>query len=225
MKQVNRLPFVEHFLRTGIPWSTSAPQGALQILHMIAVTLPELGLPHISTMTRVADAGCGTGFVAALLALLSSEGTEVACMEYERWLNTVGKHIADRGGIYDHRALPEGADEQTILRKISWMWADAVQMRDRSSGASLGRFDLVVFGMSFPHGAIPDAVANAVADGGVLIGPQCEPAPVGDYRTKGSDAQTLYCVGRFRVFHKRGGVLEEVPMGYIMPSFFMVPFD
>lgn len=227
MKQVNRLPFVEHYLRTGIPWSTSAPQSALQLLHLIVVTLPNLGLPNVSDMTRVADAGCGTGFIAATLALICTRCTEVVCLEYEQSLNNIGKQIAEHGGIYDPQTLPEDSDEQTVLRKISWRWGDALTMQDLSEGANLGKFNLILFSMSIPHGDLPEALANALEENGVLVGPQCESPDVGEYRQHTAknqyDHQTAYCVGRWRIFQKRNSIIKEVQMDYIIPSFFMVP--
>jgi len=113
-----------------------------------------------------------------------------------------------------------------VLHKIQHEWGDALTMQGRATGARLrGEYDLVLVGVSMPHSGVPSPLQEALAEGGVLVCPQCAPPPLGAAKQKAADPTgTLYCVGQFRVYQKRGGQLVEVDYGYTVPSFFMTPF-
>jgi len=152
VKRINRLPFVEHWLRTrSIPWITSSLTSALQMLHLLIDTLPRLGI-DIREMRSIMDAGCGTGFIVTALALHVNDGTVVQCVEYERWVHQIGRRAAQRGGIYDLEGVSHLANktEDDVLSRIQWVHGDAIEMKERSSGTSLGTHDLILFGISLP---------------------------------------------------------------------------
>jgi len=211
---VNRLPFVEHWLRTGgAVWQSSSLKAALRMLHEVAPIVEGRNI-------RVLDAGCGTGFVVSVLALMSGQLAEVVCLEYTSWLHKLGQRIAHRDNIFDVTGLQHSSAR--AMSKVDWVHGDATQMRAVNE-SSLGTFDLIVFGVSLPSGDIPRQITEALRLHGVLYGPRC----TGEYERKdGSDAQ--YCRGQWKMYQKKrvGGkiVLEEQPAKHSFPSFFIVPF-
>merc|ERR1712151_70701 len=130
--------------------------------------------------------------------------------------------------MYDLQALPAGVLESTVLSKIYLVLGDALTMQmypsdeslcqsdeygsshrfrsHRHSHARLRDFDLIIFCVSLLPGCIPLPVQEALAEGGILVCPQCAAPPVGETKQKAGDSTgALYCVGQWRVYQKKEG--------------------
>jgi len=203
MKRVNRLPFIEYWLRTGsAPWISSGLTTALEIVHLAT------NLSHkfaVNRRLKIMDAGCGTGFVAAVLALM---GYEVLCVEYLDWVSALGQHIHKREDIFDLRGLSETHSD--VFARISYVVGDAINMTTKT-GRDLPKVDMVMFGMALPYDDIPASSVRVLSEGGIVIGPRCKDAE------REFEDGTVYCNGEWVAFRQMSNRWESVQLGYEMP--------
>jgi len=217
VKSVNRLPFLEMYLRTCTnEWISSNLNAALQLVHFVDTTVKKAGKTW-NNIKKTMDAGCGTGFVVTVLAQAVDASAKVVCLEYSDWVHSFSESLAHRGNLYD----PAITNETELLKRIDWVWGDAINMKDFATEETLQGFDLIIFGMSLPHdiSSLPGQVAAALNEGGLLIGPQCNGDDV-EQNDKGSEQ---YCVGQWQSYTKQGNQLVAMDVPFVFPSRFVLP--
>lgn len=216
VKRVNRLPFLEMYLRTCTnEWTTSNLNSALQLVHFVDTTVKQAGKTW-NSIKKTMDAGCGTGFVVTVLAQAVDASAKVVCVEYVDWVHSFSEALAHRGNLYD-----PAINEAELLKRIDWVWGDAINMKDFATEETLQGFDLIIFGMSLPHdiSSLPGQVAAALNEGGLLIGPQCN----GDGVEQSDKESWQYCVGQWRSYKKQGKKLVAMDVPFVFPSRFLLP--
>eukprot|EP00662_Eupelagonemidae_sp_cell21_P038930 gene38930-36078_t len=104
VRNVSRLPFVEHWLRTGdAVWQASAITSALRVVGLAH----QHARPRAGRPARILEAGCGTGAGRGL-----APGAEVVCLEYVGWVHELGRRVARRGDLVDTRGAPGAPSPQ-----------------------------------------------------------------------------------------------------------------
>jgi len=204
-RMVNRWNFMKAVMVSGEDWMTSSLAFTLLVLATVYDNV-DLALPNV----RMMDAGCGTGFLAAVWATMTGSDAEVWGLESDPEMAKIA--CTEIFNSSDSFAIPAGDHLRTVewRNKITIANGDVQEMVYKKEGQRelhafpKNFFNVINVGVAMP---VTERLVECLKEGGVLILPEAQE------KSECQDVQTRV-PAIFRILKKQHAEMVDISAGY-----------